>query len=152
MFKYLLAIHFKKFIMKIQVLTILFIFFHQVEGVNKEIDMFDPDRPVHSGLTLVCRNDTKNCPKSVRRCEVCKRQFMDSDLVIVKTAGEREFVDAKGIRVQQHGNIYLHYLTACLSKFDQSFQFWKIHIAKDTQRNLSKESLQKLVAKVCKLV
>ena len=48
------------------------------------------------------------------------------DVILVKTSGEREFVNKTGQVVQQFANVYLHYMTSCLTKYDQSFTFQKV--------------------------
>ena len=112
---------------------------------------FDPDRIESPGFYLVCREDKNNCPAKVRRCEQCKRQFGKTDRILVKTTGEREHVNKKGNVVHQVANVYLHYLTNCLVKFDTSFKFENIRILKDTQNLLSKRQLERLLIKGCKL-
>ena len=88
--------------------------------------LFDPDREIVCPYYLIHRKDTKQCPKSVKRCESCKRVFSAADHILVKTTGEREFVDKKGKVVRQNGNVYLHYLTSCLKEHKPSFTFDQI--------------------------
>ena len=87
----------------------------------------------------------------MKRCEQYKRQFGKTDRILVKTTGEREYVNKKGEVVQQVANVYLHYLTSCLVQFETSFKFENIQILKDTQNLLTKSQLQRLVVKGCKL-
>lgn len=122
----------------------------EVSSQNEVIDYFNPDRTTSRSYTLVLRNDHANCPKKVKRCENCKIQFL-SDVVVVKTTGERQFKDKKGENVVQTGNIYLHYMTKCLKEFDQNFQFISLIVPTYTQAGLSRGNIDQLVRKGCKL-
>ena len=61
----------------------------QVENENcgessSNIDLlFDPDREVGKEFHLYHRSDTKNLPKSVKRCQSCERSFTDIDVLVV---------------------------------------------------------------------
>ncbi|XP_066914107.1 uncharacterized protein [Clytia hemisphaerica] len=117
---------------------------------NENATGFDPDRELSSGFYLVSREDKKNCPSTVSRCELCRRKFDKIDTVLVKTSGERTFLNKKGEQVRMDfANVYLHYMTSCLTKYDKSFTFGKILVLKDTQKWVSKKHLALIVKKGC---
>ena len=102
--------------------------------------MLDPDRIPGKQYDLVHRNDNKSCPKSVQRCEQCRIAFHQGDAVVVKTAGVRERTDKSGKIVKYTGNVYLHYLTTCLRKYDQHFTFKDVTVSARTLSFLPKDS------------
>ena len=116
-----------------------------------EPDILDPDHDPSQSLTLVLRSDHANCPKKVKRCEACKIAF-SSEMVVIKSAGEREFTKKNGERVHQVGNIYLHYLTKCINQFKPNFKFSDIDVLKSTQNGLSKRNITELVRRGCKML
>ena len=65
-----------------------------VEKSNKhlyqgnELVALDPFRTETNLYHLVHRDDTKNCPKKVTRCEYCKILFTNADIVLIKTKGK----------------------------------------------------------------
>ena len=47
----------------------------------------------------------------VSRCHSCTLKFQSTDIVVVKTQGEREWFDQKQGKLRKSsGNVYLHYL------------------------------------------
>lgn len=100
---------------------------------------------------MVHRNDTKQCPNQVKRCESCKRNFATSDYIVIKTTGAREYMNKNGKLMKQVGNVYLHYLTNCLKEHDQKFEFHHISVSKQTQSHLSKDNLRSLKDRGCTL-
>ena len=88
---------------------------------NSQLEMLDPDCIAGKQYELMHRNDTKLCPKMVQRCEQCRVSFHQADIVLVKTVGICERTDKSGKQVKYSGNIYLHYLTKCLTEFNQNF-------------------------------
>ena len=63
---------------------------------NKEAE-FDPMRAANAKqFDLVHRKDKINCTKQVKRCESCKFQFKDSDVVLVRTVANRSWADKNG--------------------------------------------------------
>ena len=117
--------------------------------VENNFDTLNPDRVVKKCFYLVHRDDHKNCPKSVKCCHSCKRIFSDSDWVIVKTEGEREFTNKQGKQVVYRGNVYVHYLRNCLVEFQQDFSFNMITVLRSTLQLLPPESEQKFSDKGC---
>jgi len=121
-------------------------------GTNKDDDLIlDPDRATVNPFLLVRRNDYDNCPKKVKRCEACKILFT-TDIVVIKTSGEREFTDKKGKKNHQHGNVYIHYLTKCIRQYDPMFTFSQLVVPESTQDGLSNGNIQELKRKGCKLL
>lgn len=59
-------------------------------------------REVFSKAYSLILRDSKQCPKSVKRCESCKRQFSNNDSILVKTVGERDYVDKRGKFLPSH--------------------------------------------------
>ena len=61
-------------------------------GQAEDSDMlFNPDRVIGNMYQLVYRKDHKLCPQGVKKCEICTRAFVEEDIVVVKTVGERRF-------------------------------------------------------------
>ena len=108
------------------------------------INPLDPDRPVGQGCYLVHRNDKKNCPSKTKRCHACKRLFSDTDWVVVKTEGQREYTNPQGKIIKSKGNVYIHYLSGCLSEFKQNFNYSSILVLKSTLDLLPEGSAQTL--------
>ena len=92
------------------------------------MNFLDPDRISGNQYELVSRDDGKLCPKSVQRCEQCRVAFHQADKVVVKSVGVRERTDKSGKIVKYTGNLYLHFLTKCLSEYDQKFAFSAITV------------------------
>ena len=123
-------------------------------GSANTVFLLDPDRQIDKTFYLVHRKDTKNCPKTVTRCEVCRRAFNEANnLVVVKTNGERELYNKKVQKKRKAtGNVYLHYLFKCLSEFDQAFSYTKIIVLKDTIQKLPAGTDEKVFTdKGCRL-
>ena len=88
------------------------------------VDPLNPFRIETHLYHLVHREDTKNCPRQVARCEQCRFNFTNADTVFVCTNGVREFTGPKtGKQRRQSGNIYLHYLKKCLEGHDDKLLF-----------------------------
>lgn len=67
----------------------------------------------------------------VSRCHSCTLKFQSTDIVVVKTQGEREWFDQKQGKLRKSsGNVYLHYLKKCLKEFDITFTFSKTAVLK----------------------
>ena len=92
------------------------------------MNFLDPDRISGNQYELVSRDDGKLCPKSVQRCEQCRVAFHQADNVVVKSVGVRESTDESGKLVKHTGNLYLHFLTKCLSEYDLKFAFSAITV------------------------
>ena len=64
------------------------------ESATPGASFMDPLGPMRVEMQLyylVHWEDTKNCPKSVHRCQECLGPFTNAEVVIVKTMGVREF-------------------------------------------------------------
>jgi hypothetical protein len=83
----------------------------------------------------------------VQRCEQCRVSFHQADIVLVKTVGIRERTDKSGKQVKYSGNVYLHYLTKCLTDFDQNFSFSAITVPARTLTFLPEGSRETFAAK-----
>ena len=118
---------------------------HSTTTLNTvEMDPLDPMRTETHMYHLVHREDTKNCPRQVKRCEQCRFQFTNADIVIVRTNGVREFTCPKtGKLRKQSANVYLHYLRSCLKGYDGKFQFPAIVVLRDTLKLLPDSSIVK---------
>ena len=118
---------------------------HSATTLNTvEMDPLDPMRAETHMYHLVHREDTKNCPRQVKRCEQCRFQFTNADIVIVRTNGVREFTCPKtGKLRKQSANVYLHYLRSCLKGYDGKFQFPAIVVLRDTLKLLPDSSIEK---------
>ena len=67
---------------------------------SSNIDLlFDPDREVGKEFSLYHRSDTKNVPKSVKRCQSCERSFIEIDILVVKTHGVRQYFCGKSNKI-----------------------------------------------------
>ena len=113
------------------------------------IDMLNPDRAVQGSFTMVHRKDKKNCQKSVKRCQSCKRMFSDVDHVVVKIEGSRSFTNKDGKKVVYTGNVYIHYLRSCLVEFQHSFNFSQITEPQSTLKLLPAGSQMQLLQQGC---
>eukprot|EP00111_Clytia_hemisphaerica_P014489 TCONS_00042663-protein len=85
---------------------------------------------------LVLRNDHKLCPKRVTRCQQCQIAFTDeTDRFVLKTRGMRERPPDKdkGGRKLYEGNVYLHFLTDCLKKWDKKFKYETVIVPNSTK-------------------
>ena len=87
------------------------------------MNFLDPDRISGNQYELVSRDDGKLCPKSVQRCAQCRVAFHQADKVVVKSVGVRERTDRSGKIVKYTGNLYLHFLTKCLSNTTRNSPF-----------------------------
>ncbi|RMX57773.1 hypothetical protein pdam_00006752 [Pocillopora damicornis] len=97
-------------------------------AATEAMNFLDPDRISGNQYELVSRDDEKLCPKSVQRCEQCRVAFHQADKVVVKSVRVRERTDKSGKTVKYTGNLYLHFLTKCLSEYDQKFAFSAITV------------------------
>ena len=111
---------------------------------ESNIDMlFNPDRKIDTDYQLVHRSDTKSCPKSVKRCQVCNRSFSEADIVIIKTQGVREYHCSKtGKEKRSQGNIYIHFLTKCLTTHDKNYKVENVRVPHCTSEKLASNVLQ----------
>ena len=112
-----------------------------------KIDVLNPDKITGKQFDLVHRTDNKLCPKTVQRCEQCRISFNQADTVLVKTVGVRKHTDKTGKISKYTGNVYLHYLTKCLKKFDQKFSFSAINVSIRTLTFLPDGSRERLSRK-----
>ena len=64
-----------------------------------------------------------------------------------KSVGVRERTDKSGKIVKYTGNLYLHFLTKCVSEYDQKFTFSAITVPARTLRFLSERGRAVLAAK-----
>ena len=111
-------------------------------------NFLDPDRISGNQYELVSRDDGKLCPKSVQRCEQCRVAFHQVDKVVVKSVGVRERTDkSSGKIVKYTGNPYLHFLTKCLTEYDQKFSFSAITVPARTLTFLPEGEREMLEAK-----
>ena len=112
------------------------------------VDPLNPFRIETCLYHLVHREDTKNCPRQVARCEQCRFNFNNADIVLVRTNGVREFTCPRtGKQRRQSGNIYLHYLKKCLEGHDNKFSFSAIVVLKETLKYLPTGSAKNLPIK-----
>ena len=80
-----------------------------------DLDPLNPFRVKETEYRLVHRDDPKNCPKRVTRCE-----------------SKREFTNPKsGKQECRMGNVYLHYLRKCLEEYDTKFSFSAVKVLKE---------------------
>jgi len=122
-------------------------------NVNGGFDPLNPNRILQKEFYLVHRQDTKNCPRKVKRCHSCKRLFCEVDWVVVKTDGAREYTNEKtGKQVTYHGNIYIHYLNACLSEYQQNFSFAMVKVLPSTLSLLPNTAEQRFRDMGCQFV
>ena len=118
-----------------------------------DLDPLNPFRIEETEYRLVHRDDPKNCPKKVTRCESCKIKFSSPDVVLVRTRGKREFTNPKsGKQECRMGNFYLHYLKKCLEEYDTKFSFSAVKVLKETLDLLPAGSMIKLKKLGMKLV
>ena len=65
----------------------------------------------------------------------------------MKSVGVRERTDKSGKVVKYSGNVYLHFLTQCLKKYDQNFSFSSITVPTHTLAFRPEGGQEKLEAK-----
>ena len=111
---------------------------------SSNIDLlFDPDREVGKEFHLYHRSDTKNLPKSDKRCQSCERSFTNIDVLVAKTHGVREYFCGKSKEKKQtEGNIYLYFLSMSLSKYDRSYNIQMIRVPRCTAEMLPKNVVE----------
>ena len=110
-------------------------------GVAEDLSFLNPYRVKENNYMLVHRDDLKNCPKAVIRCQKCRVSFDSSDVVIIKTSGRRDGTDRKtGQPTVRTGNIYLHNMLDCLSQYDKNFKYTSVVVLKGTLDKLSKNA------------
>ena len=105
-------------------------------GQAEDSDMlFNPGHVIGKVYQLVYRKDHKLCPQGVKRCEICARAFVEEDIVVVKTVGERHFCK-DGQEQRTRGNVYLHFLTKGLQDYDKKFEIKHVRIPRRTAEQL----------------
>ena len=112
-------------------------------GNGLSIDPLDPDRSTYRMYYLVHSKDKKSCPANVSRCNACKLLFQTHDVVLVRTQGTREWTDKDGIRKTSTSNVYLHYLSKCLTDFDGAFKFENVIVLKETLKLLPDAAIER---------
>ena len=122
----------------------------EITNSNETFDPLNTERSQNRSFALIERN-SKDCPKKVKRCEVCRFEFNCADKYVVKTTGVRECTGTSGRRARQTGNVYLHFLTACLVKFDTTFKYSSLNIPRGTQKFLKREDIDCLAKKGCNI-
>ena len=115
---------------------------HSEEEIDDEEDPFNPQRSVAQKYDLIHRKDTKLCPKKVTTYQSCPTSFRQSDVVLRKTYGTREFTDKTGKQKLVNGNIYLHFLQKCHKKIDKDFSYQLVHLPLKTQELCPKSALE----------
>ena len=101
---------------------------------DKDLSFLNPDRPQMNQYQLVLWSDNKLCPKSVRRCEQCKKPFVEtSDKFVLKTFGMQEVTEKCGTIKKYTGNIYLHYIRKSLYNWDSGFCFGAVNVPERTK-------------------
>ena len=118
----------------------------EVEGNSMEHDPLNTERSCTPSYVLV-EKGSKYCPKRVKRCETCRFEFNGTDKYVVKTVGVREFTGKPGSIERHQGNVYQHFLTTCLTKFDKTFQYSLLKIPKRTQQSIKREDMARLSKK-----
>ena len=121
-----------------------------VEKSNKlrhqrnELVALDPFCTETNLYHLLHRDDTKNCPQKVTRCEYCKTLFINADIVLIKTKVKRQFTGPKTGRGKYYvANVYLHYLQSCLKGYDGKFRFESVVVLKETMSRLPKSASER---------
>ena len=122
----------------------------EITNSNETFDPLNTERSQNRSFALIERN-SKDCPKKVKRCEVCRFEFNCADKYVVKTTGVRECTGTSGRRARQTGNVYLHFLMACLVKFDTTFKYSSLNIPRGTQKFLKREDIDCLAKKGCNI-
>ena len=115
-----------------------------------ELDPLNTEKSCTLSYILV-KKCFKDCPKRVKRCETCRFEFNGTDKHVAKTVGIRQFMGKFGCIERHQGNVYLHFLTTCLKKFDKTFQYSLLKIPKRTQHNVKREDIVRLLKKYCNL-
>ena len=115
----------------------------EITNSNETFDPLNTERSQNRSFALIERN-SKDFPKKVKRCEVCRFEFNCADKYVVKATGVREYTGTSGRLVRQTGNVYLHFLTACLVKFDTTFKYSSLNIPRGTQKFLKREDIDRL--------
>ena len=112
---------------------------------NDESHLLNPNRKSLKSFILVHRKDKINSPMKVSRYHSCTLKFQSTDIVVVKTQGEREWFDQKQGKLRKSlGNVYLHYLKKHLKEFDLTFTFSKIVVLKETIKLLPTNAVNKV--------
>ena len=90
---------------------------------GNELVALDPFRMETNLYHLVHRDDTRKCPKKVTRYECYKMLFTNTDIVLIKTKGKRQFTCPKKEKEKCHvANVYLQHLQSCLKDCDGKFR------------------------------
>ena len=61
---------------------------------------------------------------------------MESDKLVIKTVGLKEFTDKLGNKKTSSGNLYLHYLTKCLKSYDNNFTYGMVIVPRQTKEDI----------------
>ena len=129
-----------------------------VEKSNKlryqrnELVALDPFCTETNLYHLLHRNDTKNCPQKVTRCEYCKILFINADIVLIKTKVKGQFTSPKTGRGKYHvANVYLHYLQSCLKGYDGKFRFESVVLLKETMSRLPKSASERFAKQILQM-
>ena len=69
----------------------------ELEDDSQVDSAFNPDRTTIKRYELVHRDNTKNCPKKVQFRQSCPVPYTNTDVVLVKIFGQREFVMKNGV-------------------------------------------------------
>ena len=113
---------------------------------TEDLSFLDPFRRKEKKYFLVHRLDHRNCPKAVRRCEMCSTAFDSTDSVLIKSTGLRNVTCAKtGKQTRKNGNVYFHNLFGCVNDYDKKFTYSSVLCLKATAERLSKEAREKLI-------
>lgn len=102
---------------------------------EEELSFLNPDRLQMNQYQLVLWNDSKLCLKSVRRCDQCKKPFVDtSGTFAIKTFGMKDVTEKSGTIKKYMGNIYLHHIQKCLYNCDSEFCFAAVNFPEKKKR------------------
>ena len=72
----------------------------EITNSNETFDPLNMERSQSRSFALIERN-LKDCPKKVKRCEVCRFEFNCADKYVVKMTGVREYTGTSGRLVRQ---------------------------------------------------
>ena len=71
--------------------------------------------------------------------------------MLVKTEGILDYTTAGEKRKSTSGNIYIHYLRACLIEHQQNFEFSMLRVLKSTLTYLPHNAKEKFIKQGCKI-
>ena len=87
---------------------------------------------------MVYRDDVKTLSIVCETMPILFACFIESDIVVIKTSGERTHHCTKtGKEKISFGNLYLHFLANCLKQYDSKFEISQIHVPSYTTGRLS---------------